>query len=84
MKTKMDIMLMRSRAVDLGNNAGQCVAEMCNALLDTDLTPQEQEQSVKLSERVARSEIRELDRLILECRDILANAEMSNPHPKKP
>jgi len=77
----MDIMLMRSRAVDLGNNAGQCVAEMCNSLLDTNLTPEEREQSLKLSERVARGEIRELERLILECRDILANTSVSGPCP---
>ena len=82
MKTKMDIMLMRSRAVDLGNNAGNCVAEMCNALIAADYTPEERAERMKDCERVARGEIRELDRLILECRDILANTLISETQHK--
>lgn len=68
-----DLYLMRSRSEDLGQNAGNCVSEMCNALIGSDYTPEERAARMDECERVARSEIRELERMIRELRSIFAN-----------
>jgi len=81
--SEMDLYLMRSRSEDLGQNAGNCVAEMCNALIGSDYTPEERAARMDECERVARSEIWELERMIRELRSIFANTTMSCTAPKE-
>ncbi len=58
---KEEIRSKRQYVCDVGHNAGQCIGNMCNILLDDNRTNDEKRERMKQSLHVARREISELE-----------------------
>ena len=61
MMTRDEITSKRQYACDVGHNAGQCIGNMCNYLMDESRTREEKKARMEQSLNVAKREIAELE-----------------------